>query len=183
MSEIRIVSDSITRLERENQNDLDRFRQLDATEREYSELLRGIKDTRIRLKQQELDSFYSKAVPLLKKFYIERYFPRLLFQDIIKFWESRNLVPGDWKGLTDHIISDIFSNEIVVSFEAAADDLVVEANQISGLETIVHEALEEQGIVTGSSTEYRVGHPVSHKFIPQEPNYVSLPIHFLPQPT
>ena len=79
-------------------------------------------------------------------------------------------------------VAEIFTEEIAVPFQAASEDLVVNANQISGLETIIQEALRDQGIVTGESKSYAVGHPIHAKEIPRSPLYTDLPIRFAPQP-
>jgi hypothetical protein len=60
--------------------------------------------------------------------------------------------------------------------------LVVEANKMSGLETIVQEALTEQNIVTGSFTDYRLRSPIRPTMLPRRPTYTGVPIRFPPQP-
>lgn len=184
LKDIGFVSRVLERIEVEARGAFRGFRRLLETERHYQRILQGVKgNSKIRMTAQELETLTTRAVPIVTKFYIERYFPRLLVSDVTQFWERCQLVPGDWHGLVNYILSvAIFSNEIVVPFEAAVDDLVVDANRVSGLERIIEEALQEQGIVTGESTNYRVGHPIQTKDYPLDPSFHDIPIRFLLQP-
>eukprot|EP01083_Nonionella_stella_P249087 861657_1 len=114
------------------------------------------------MKKEELEKFMCKATAFVKKFYIERYLPRYSLEEVTQFFDRRDLLPGDWKGLTEQLASSLFSNEIIVPLEVAADSLVVEANLESGFETLVDEAMKEQGIVEGFRVEYHF-HPVEKK--------------------
>ena len=182
LSDIRVVSNSLAESEKQHRIDLSRFQSLSTAERRYQELLHGVQgNSQIRMEAAALESFYFLAIPITKKFYLERYFPRLASFEIIKFWETRDLAPGDWQGLMSQIMSETFTSELIVPFEAASDDLVVNANQVSGLAQIIQEALEEQGVVTGESTEYSIGHPIRSKKISHAPDYHDLPIYFEPK--
>ena len=184
LTDIRPVAKALSRAEQDQRADLVAYRLLTKAESQYRDALSGIRgNSKIRMTEEQLQAFHARAMPYVKKFYMERCFPRMNVSDIVVYWESRNLAASDWPGLVEHIMSSIFTNEIVVPFEAAADDLVVDANRISGLEKIVQEAMGEHSVVTGMSTTYSIGHPIKKMDIPQAPAYDDIPIKFLPQPT
>lgn len=185
LHDIRLVADALNKIERSNKDDVNEFEPLIIAERQYGDLLQGVSgNPQIRMTAHELDMFLTRALPIFKKFYLERHFPRLAppFM-IVEFWESRNLAPGDWQGLTRCLLARMFTDEIIVPFEAASQDLFVSANRVSGLERIVQEALNEQGLVTGISTLHHIRHPIRTREIPALPFYENIPIRYYPQPT
>lgn len=85
----------------------------------------------IRMQRQALNSVLKKAQEMVKSFCIDRLFPMLTPDEIVAFWEQRNLLDDDWNGLTKTFLIKVFSPGFLCPLEETDTAFKLEVQHIN----------------------------------------------------